>query len=220
MEFHKLRNGRSIQRPTPDADDLTEERALFKGEFEIDEAHIGGGDQRGVQGEGEIRHSLIEHVNLAQSQLTKLTLTDVLLNDLDLSNAQIMESIFRSVEFRRCRAIGLRIAVDQAADLYMQDTRLDFAVLDFQRIKGVAAFIDCSFREATLIGDWSDVVFENCDFIGAEFRATRAKGCDLKTSRLDGAHGLASLKGATISAEQAASIAAQLAAEVGLIVEP
>ena len=137
-----------------------------------------------------------------------------------VSNAQLGNAALRVVELRGCRAIGLRLTAELAADLYMQDTQLDYAVITLEKVKGIAGFTDCSFREATLVGDLSAVVFDNCDFTGAEFQASRAASCDLRTSNLDCARGLASLRGAIISPSQTASIAVRLATEVGLTVKP
>jgi hypothetical protein len=62
------------------------------------------------------------------------------------------------------------------------------------------------------------VVFADCDFIETEFRATRAAGCDLRSSRFAGARGLLSLRGATISPDQAVAVSGLIAAEAGLVV--
>jgi hypothetical protein len=79
-------------------------------------------------------------------------------------------------------------------------------------------FERCSFRQATIAGNLSNTVFLDCDFDGAQFAARGAKGCDLRTSALLGAHGMQSLAGAAISADQAVAIARVLAAEAGLVV--
>lgn len=216
--FHELRTGRTIQRPEPDHDVLTTVDADFTGEFELDEVLVDGGSRDGVHGGGSISESLITHVNLSKAKLSPLTLTEVLFDEVDLSNAALQNVVLRMVELRRCRAIGLGISVDQASDLYAEDTQFDFAGFHLARVRGVAAFVGCSFKEATVSGDLSNVVFDGCDFTGTEFRATGAFNCDLRSSRLTGARGLSTLRGAVISAEQAVSIAAELAVETGLII--
>lgn len=219
MEFHQLRNGRSIQRPSPEMDDLTAEVAAFKGEFDLDEVYVDGGDQEGVRGEGSIAHSLIERVNFSRAQFSPLAVSDTLFREVDFSNAIITGVTLRSLELRGCQAIGLRLSYEQVADLYAEGTRFDFAVINLGRVKGIAGFKGCSFKESTLIGDLSNVVFDDCDFARAEFRVTNAAGCTLTTSRIEGAQGLLTLRGAVITANQAASIAEQLATEAGLTVE-
>ncbi|MGH3719662.1 MAG: pentapeptide repeat-containing protein [Pseudonocardiaceae bacterium] len=148
-----------------------------------------------------------------------MTLADTALEDVDLSNASIQRATARRVEMLRCRAIGLRLSIEQAADLYVEGCRLDFAVIHIEKIKGIAAFVGCSFRETVISGCLSGVVFLDCDFTDTEFEAASAKGCDLRMSRLAGARGLLNLRGALITVEQAVSVAHQLATETGLIIQ-
>ena len=119
-------------------------------------------------------------------------------------------------ELTDARAVGLGLSLDLAADLYAAQTRFDYAGIHLERIRGQVVFSDCSFREARLGGDLSGVVFRNCDLTDAEFTATAAKDTDLRSSRLAGARGLHSLRGAMIDVEQMVAVAGQLAAEAGL----
>lgn len=82
----------------------------------------------------------------------------------------------------------------------------------------MAVFSGCTFREATISGDLSNVVFADCDFVETEFRVTRAAKCDLRGSRFTDARGLLSLRGAMISPDQAVAISGSIAREAGLIV--
>jgi len=54
---------------------------------------------------------------------------------------------------------------------------------------------------------------------GAEFALSAATGCDLRTSRLAAARGLLTLRGARVSADQAAGMGPSLATEAGLALE-
>ncbi|MGH3867609.1 MAG: pentapeptide repeat-containing protein [Pseudonocardiaceae bacterium] len=172
--------------------------AGFEGEFDCEYSLVDAGEQAGVTGEGAVVHSVVRRV--------------------DLSNASVQRVTARRVEMLRCRMIGLRLSIEQASDLYVEGCRLDFAVIHIEKVKGVAAFIGCSFRETVISGCLSGVVFLDCDFADTEFEAVSAKGCDLRMSRLAGARGMLSLRGALITAEQAVSVADRLAVEAGLIV--
>ncbi|MGH3888128.1 MAG: pentapeptide repeat-containing protein, partial [Pseudonocardiaceae bacterium] len=205
MKFRELTEGRSIQRPSIDRDDLSGEPAGFKGEFDLEYSLVDTGEQAGVTGEGSVAHSVVRRVDLSGSRLGPVTLTDTALEDVDLSNASVQRAATRRVEMLRCRTIGLRLSIEQASDLYVEGCRLDFASIHIEKVKGIVAFIGCSFREATISGCLSGVVFLDCDFADTEFEAASAKGCDLQMSRLAGARGLLSLQGALITAEQAAS---------------
>lgn len=174
------------------------------------------GHAEGIRAEGEIRRCLLESVDLSGSRLHPLTLTDVRMSGMEISNAQWHSVSARRVELTSARAVGLGLSLDFAADLYVAETRLDYAGVHIKRVRGHVVFSDCSFREATLSGDLSRVIFRDCDFTGAEFTATAAWDTDLRSSRLADARGLHSLRGAVIDVDQVIAIAGQLAAEAGL----
>ena len=218
MEFRELTEGRLIQRPSIDRDDLSVETSGFKGDFDLEYSLVEAGEQAGVTGEGSVAHSVVRHVDLSGSRLDPVTLVDTAFEDVDLSNASVQRATARRVEMLRCRAIGLRLSIEQASDLCVEGCRLDFAAIHIEKVKGIAAFIGCSFRETVISGCLSGVVFLDCDFVDTEFEVASAKGCDLRMSRLVGARGLLSLRGALITAEQAVSVAHRLATEAGLIV--
>lgn len=218
MEFRELTEGRSIQRPSIDRADLSVQSAGFKGDFDLEYSLVDAGDQAGVTGEGSAAHSVVRRVDLSRSHLGPVTLADTALEDVDLSNASVRRVTVRRVEMLRCRAIGLRLSIEQASDLYVEGCRLDFAAIHIEKVKGISAFVGCSFRETVVSGCLSGVVFLDCNFADTEFETASAQGCDLRMSRLAGARGLLSLRGALITAEQAASVADRLATEAGLIV--
>jgi len=218
MEFRELTEGRLIQHPSIDHDDLSSEPAGFKGDFDLEYSLVDAGEQAGVTGEGSVAHSVVCRVDLSGSHLGPVVLADTTLEDADLSNASVRLVTARRVELLRCRAIGLRLSIEQASDLYVEGCRLDFAAIHIEKVKGIAAFAGCSFRESTISGCLSGVVFLDCDFADTEFEPANAKGCDLRMSRLVGARGLLGLRGALITAEQAASVADRLATEAGLVV--
>lgn len=168
--------------------------------------------------EGTLDSVLLSELDLAGTKLGPLTLSNVILRQVDLSNASWQQVVARRTEWRSCRAIGVRLSLDLATDLSVVDSKLDYATLHLEKVKGIAAFIGCSFREATIGGDLSNTVFQDCDFTGTEFRARTASKCDLRSSRLTEARGLLTLKGATISMDQAVAMSAVIAAEAGLVV--
>jgi len=215
LEFRDVAGVR-VQRPSIDRDDLAPEQTLFKGDFEFEMARIDGGDQSGTTGEGGVSHTLVTTVNLSDAHLGPLSLSDVAVEDTDLSNAALPETTARRVEFVRCRAVGLQLSLVQATDLYVQDCQLDYATIRIAKVKNTVVFSGCSFRETLFVGDLSNVVFADCEFNGAEFEATRAAECDLRGSRLTDVRGLLSLRGAKITHEQALSVAAIIATESGL----
>jgi hypothetical protein len=190
----------------------------FAGEFDLESVEVDGGRHGGVVGDGRIDDSILRNVDLSGAKLGPLTLARTVLQGVDLSNASLQQVVARRARLSSCRAIGLRLSVEYASELVVEDCRLDYAVVHLEKVKGGARFSGCSFREATIGGDLSGVSFSDCDFVDTEFRAVRAARCDLRGSRIDSARGLLSLRGAMISAEQAVSASIVIAAEAGLVV--
>jgi uncharacterized protein YjbI with pentapeptide repeats len=218
MEFRDISDDARMQRPTIDRDELTKEVAAFKGEFNHDAVHIDRGSQSGVTGEGTLSHSLVTGVDLTEAQLTPLTMSDVVLNGVDMSEAVFRETTARRVEIINCRAIGAVLNIAHASDLYIQGGQFDYATIRIAEVKNVAVFDGCSFEETNFIGDMSRIHFTDCTFHGAQFEATRATDCDLRGSQLNRVYGILSLRGAKITTDQAFSIARGIATESGLTV--
>ena len=161
----------------------------------------------------------LDGADLAETRRSPLTLVDSVLRRCDLSAAVWQGVTLRQVELLDCRALGLRLSVDLGQDVYVEGGRFDSATVRISRVRGLVVFDGCTFSEAMIGGDLSAVVFTGCTFDGAEFAATAAQGCDLRESRLAGARGLATLRGARVTADQTVTIAPRLAAELGLTVE-
>ena len=179
------------------------------------------GDQEPVAelGEEMVVGVALDGADLAETRRSPLTLVDSVLRRCDLSAAVWQGVTLRQVELLDCRALGLRLSVDLGQDVYVEGGRFDSATLRISRVRGLVVFDGCTFSEAMIGGDLSAVVFTGCAFDGAEFAATAAQGCDLRESRLAGARGLATLRGARVTADQTVTIAPRLAAELGLTVE-
>ncbi|APU17335.1 MULTISPECIES: pentapeptide repeat-containing protein [Actinoalloteichus] len=217
MEFLEVA-GKTIQRPSLDPDDLTLERTDFKGPFDFSATHLRGGVQAGVVGEGSLSSVLVSSVDLSECRLDPLELSNVRLDDVDLSNAVLPSVTARRLDVLGCRGIGLSLDFVQAMDVYVQACRFDFATIRFEQVKNAVVFRRCRFVESILAGDLSNIIFDECEFEKVEFAAVRAAGCDLTTTNLIDVHGLSTLRGAKISADQASSLAMRFASEAGLMV--
>ncbi|MGA8116930.1 MAG: hypothetical protein WCA46_25120 [Actinocatenispora sp.] len=216
MEFRELGEKRSLRRPLVEDDELDETPPELDGDMAVAAARYDGGEYLDAEIGGDLSRSVLSRVNLTGSRSDLLTLADVRIDHADLSNAAWSRLTARRVELTSCRATGWRVAFDLAWDLYVGDTGLNYATIELGKVKGLVVFERCAFRDVRIGGDLSHVLFLDCDLAGAEFLATRALGCDLRTSRLAGARGLLSLRGATVSGDQVVSVAEQLAVEVGL----
>ena len=158
-------------------------------------------------------------LDLAETRRSPLSLVDSVLRRCDLSAAIWQAVTLRQVELFDCRALGLRLSVDLAQDVYLESCRFDAATLRISRVRGLVVFDGCTFTDAVVAGDLSAVVFTGCTFAGGEFAATAADGCDLRGSRLGEARGLLTLRGARVTTDQAVAFAPRLASEAGFTVE-
>lgn len=158
-------------------------------------------------------------LDLAETRRSPLSLIDSVLRRCDLSAAVWQAVTMRQVELLDCRALGLRLSVDLAQDVYLEGCRFDAATLRISRVRGLVVFDGCTFTDAVVAGDLSSMVFTRCTFDGAEFAATAADGCDLRGSALGEARGLLTLRGARVTTDQAVVFAPRLASEAGFTVE-
>ncbi|MGA6168370.1 pentapeptide repeat-containing protein [Amycolatopsis magusensis] len=217
MEFRRLPRNRSGQRPSIDADDLEPGDLALKGEFDLTDLVVDGGDQIGVSGDGRIRRVHATSTRMSEAILGPVEVDDTIFVDVDLSNASWRRTQARRIEFLRCRAVGWQLELAQAQDVYFEDSRLDYAVIRIEKVKGHLVLSGCTLREAVIAGDLSNVVFADCDLTGAEFQATKAGGCDLRGSELAGTRGLLTMRGATLDTGQASAAAAAIVTDAGLV---
>ncbi len=188
------------------------------GRFSYNDGQAEDVDQADAVGQGSLQNAAVARSNLTGSRLIGLELIDVALSNVVVANAAWEKVTARRVELVSCQAVGFQLGLLKAEDLYFEDCKLDYARLDVDQRHGVIAFHRCTFTEATIDGDLSGVIFSECEFKGAEFRARRAANCDLTSSRLDGATGLLTLVGAKITEEQAVTLSGQLATEAGFVI--
>lgn len=208
-----------MRSPTLDVDTLVEADDVagdLDQEFDLDEQRVGQVDLSQARGEGRIARSLLRGSTLSTSRFGPLELADTRFDGVHLANASWLPVRARQVEFLGCRATGWRLELDVAQDVYLYGCLLDYAVIEVRRVKGLLVFEDCAFSGAVLAGDLSTVVFAGCDLGEAEFDASKATDCDLRSSTLVAARGLGTLSGAILDLEQAMSAGPRLAAEAGL----
>lgn len=209
--------GATLRRPI-DIEDLPTSEFSLTGRFSYNDCQAEDADQSDAVGQGSLQNVVVARSDLTGSRLTELELIDVVLSNVVVANAAWEKVTARRVEMMNSQAVGFQLGLLKADDVYFEDCKLDYSRLDVDQRRGVIAFHRCTFTEALLDGNLSGVVFSECDFKGAEFRASRAANCDLTSSRLAGASGLLTLAGAKITGEQAMTLSGQLATEAGLVI--
>jgi uncharacterized protein YjbI with pentapeptide repeats len=167
-----------------------------------------------------IQESELRGVTFAPGNVPGLVLSEVVMDDCDLSNVQAREGSIRRVEIRRSRLVGLALTDARIQDLRVVDASLtlgSFARSRLQRVifEGVN-LRETSFMDARL----ESVGFVDCALAGADFRGAKLLGATtISGSSLEGVVGVESLRGLTMSWGDIVSSAAVLAEALGIEIE-
>lgn len=216
MKFRKIDDKLSMRRPLVETERLRPLEDGLDNDFEWSERLIEGADWSGGHGDGSLESSAIRGADLSGAVLSPFEVVDVTVDHAVLSNARWEQTTARRVEITESQLVGWQAQFALVQDLYVADSRADFAGISIGSAKGPVVFERCRFQNATFLGDLSKTVFIECTFPGADFsRVSNAKGCDLRRAELGGITGLMSLKGALITADQAVEIAGELAVAAG-----
>jgi len=203
--------------PQLDVDALEPVDGPLDDEIDLYRNHLTG-SYVGIAGRGEIATVHAEGVDFSGTRFEPLDLSDVRIERSDLAGARWEGVSARRLEISDSRLVGWRLIASFVEDTLITGCRWDSGGLFVRRGKGSIVFRDCTFAGTTLRGDLSGIVFDDCDLAGAEFGADAARKCDLRTSKLTGANGLTTLRGALITSDQTLALADVFAAELGFTI--
>ena len=166
-----------------------------------------------------IRESEVHGVALEARTPVRLTLTDAVLEDCDLSNLDGRGASIRRSEIRQSRLVGFDVREGTIEDLRVLDSSLVLASFAFADLRNVVFervnLNEASFMQARLEG----VEFIDCQLAGADLRGARLKGATIRGASLDGVVGVESLAGLTMPWADVVASTAALAAALGITVE-
>lgn len=158
--------------------------------------------------------------SLADSDWYRPTWRDLAWADLDAANSAVDEGSLARLEITRSRLTGIVWSGSTLTDVSFTDCVLDLAALRDCTLLRVT-FTGCRMVGIDLsMAKFSDVRFDGCDLSEAQFHQarvvtrTRVEGCELA-----GARGLAQLRGLVVQPVDLIAFTAQLAAELGIIVD-
>jgi uncharacterized protein YjbI with pentapeptide repeats len=172
----------------------------------------------------EARHLLFKRVRLVKCRFNSarclpVHLSDVLLEDCDLSGADFSEGGLERVTFRNCRMTGFVAGSASLKGVCFVDSRLDSVALRAIDAKE-CLFSGCDMRLADFeMSSLAKVRFEKCRLAEASFRQSRLEEVDFRSSDLAGLKYAGAIKGATIDPVQLYDLAPALAYELGIFVE-
>lgn len=164
----------------------------------------------------DIRESLVENCIFMQADLDKIQMMDVTLQSSDTSAAKCTDGSLIRVLFMKSRMNGLNMSKSTLRDVTFKDCQLSMANFRFTKFLRVR-FESCTLAEADFMGaELNQVEFSDCTIDRTVFDQVRVKGMDLRSSTVISLSGWNSLRGATIDSVQLATIAPQIAAELGI----
>lgn len=158
-----------------------------------------------------IEKAALNHVLLAQTEISAVQVIDARLETCDLSGAVWEKAHLRRIELLGCRLMGIKLVDASLDDALIKDCNGEYGVFWSASFKSVR-FERCTLRHASFQdANLSGVVFDHCDLTNADLRGTKLHGADLRGSTLMGINvGIKELQGVIIDPTQAAQVVALL----------
>ncbi|MDQ1235850.1 uncharacterized protein YjbI with pentapeptide repeats [Paenibacillus sp. SORGH_AS306] len=150
--------------------------------------------------------TIFEHVDMIESHLAEIELTDVIFDQCDLSNIPFPRSFVHRTEFRNCKLIGTDFAQSRLQNVRFTDCVADYSVFRFSQFKRVL-FENCSLLGADYCSSvFNSVFFEQCQLDTAMLSGTSLDTVDLSTCDFTSLQiEIEDLRGCIISPYQASS---------------
>lgn len=200
--------------PTPDPIGATEAPDLAGDEpVELDVEELAE--------ERELEAVTIVGASLDGAKLRGLRLVDVRGERLSATSGDWRGAGLVRVELREARLTGLDLGEAKLREVRLVGCKLDYANFRFATLEYVS-FEDCVLARADFQGARLDSVrFDGCQLGEADFTKATLKEVDFRGSELSGLGGsLLGLRGAIVDSLHLMDLSPQLAAELGIVVEP
>lgn len=167
-----------------------------------------------------LEEAVLVKPQLQGAHLDKLHLTDCLLQAGDLTAAHCTEAAWLRVRISGTRLGGIDCSRSLLQDVTFERCKLNLANFRFATLKRIR-FVDCDLTDADFQGaDLQHVCFAGSLLAKAAFDQVTLKAVDARSSQLIDLRGWGSLRGLVIDDLQLTVVAPQLAAAIGLTVEP
>ncbi len=161
----------------------------------------------------------LDRLMLINAALDNIRVLDSEIRGCDFSAAVMTEGYFNRVRFTNCRMAGVDLSRAGLNNVTFVGCRLDMANFRFAKLHNVA-FEDCTLIETDFQGgELHEITFENCTIERAIFNQCKILNVDARSSELRDIHGWRSLRGLVIDHTQLASIAPELARDLGLRIQ-
>jgi uncharacterized protein YjbI with pentapeptide repeats len=164
----------------------------------------------------DIHDLWLQHARVLELELDRAELTDLRLEDCDISGIVATGSVVRRMELLRTRVRGVTFVKGQIEETFLNECSTDELSFRFSRLKRMI-FRDCDLSGADFYNAMFDhVTFENCDLQRAKFEAAIVDCLSIRNCNLAGLQGVSGLKGAQLDASDLPAMAASLAVDAGI----
>jgi uncharacterized protein YjbI with pentapeptide repeats len=127
---------------------------------------------------------IFKNCDFSNSNFSNNTFSDCEFIDCNLSMTKLMGSNLKSVEFRKCKLLGIQFheCQDFLFGAGFNDCTLDYSSFSNKKMPKTQ-FVNCSMKEVNFIGgDLTKAVFENCNLDNAIFNDTKLSEADFSTA--------------------------------------
>ncbi|MCB7135833.1 pentapeptide repeat-containing protein [Cellulosimicrobium marinum] len=162
--------------------------------------------------------SRFDAVRADEAELRGVTLTEVVLDRLDVPVLRGVRGRWRDVEVRGARLGSAEVYESTWDGVHLVGCKLGYVNLRGASLQDVA-FTDCTIDELDLVqARATRVAFAGTRVRRLDVQASTLAHVDLRGADLDDLAGVGSLRGATIGPEQLARLAGLLADDLGIVV--
>lgn len=158
----------------------------------------------------------LQHARILEVDLDRAEITDLRVEDCDISGIVATGSVVRRMELLRTRIRGVTFVKGQVEETFLDSCTTDELSFRFSRLKRMV-FRDCDLSGADFYNATFDhVTIENCDLRRAKFDAAIVECLSIRNCELAGIEGVGGLKGAQVDASDLPALAVSLASHTGL----
>jgi uncharacterized protein YjbI with pentapeptide repeats len=158
------------------------------------------------------------NVNLSHVKLRRAEVRDVVFDRCDLANLRARDCSMSRTAVLASRMTGLSWVAGGLRDVLFDGCRMDLASFHSTKLRDVV-FTNCRLDQADFgDADLCGARFTDCDLTGAQFSGALMTGAQIARCELAGIGGVTSMRGATVTSADAMTLAATLAAALGIVI--
>jgi uncharacterized protein YjbI with pentapeptide repeats len=166
----------------------------------------------------QFSHCRFRKANLAGSHLSRVRLTDCLIQACDLSNMRAESGALDRVQLTESRMTGLACNDGRLSDVSFSECKIDLTNWRVARFEAVT-FVDCNLAGADFTdADLRGASFTRCNLSGAQFHNATMTGTRFRACELDGIGGITSWAGAVVHPDDLLGLSYVLAGALGIAV--